>query len=60
MSKGSPEDPMAPAELDNKFRKLTKAIGDERCERIRNLVLNIENVASISELSSVLAVDERG
>lgn len=58
--KGSPEDPMAPAELANKFRTLTEAIGDERCERIRNLVLNIENVASISELSSVLAVDERG
>jgi 2-methylcitrate dehydratase PrpD len=58
--KGSPEDPMASTELDDKFWTLTKAIGDERSERIAKFVLNIENVACISELSRVLAVDEKG
>lgn len=55
--KGSPEDPMASAELDDKFRTLTKVIGEERSERIAKCVLNIENVASISEFSSALATD---
>jgi 2-methylcitrate dehydratase PrpD len=55
--KGSPEDPMAIAELDDKFRTLTKVIGGKRSEYIEEFVSNIEKVAHISELSRTLTGD---
>jgi 2-methylcitrate dehydratase PrpD len=55
--KGSPEDAMTAAELDDKFRTLTKAIGGTRSERIASFISNIEEAAHLSKLSCVLAGD---
>lgn len=58
--KGSPEDAMTAAELDDKFRTLTKTIGDKRSERIVKFISSVENVTHISALSCVLASDDKG
>lgn len=56
--KGSPEDPMTAADLEQKFQTLTKAIGSERSQRIAEMVSDIERLENLAELARVLTIDE--
>lgn len=53
--KGSPEDPMTNEELREKFHRLAGGLGREQSERIARAVAVLEDVADLSELSSLLA-----
>ncbi len=55
--KGSPEAPMSSEELVNKFRTLSKGIGDQRIEKIIEIVSHIEDRETLTELSVLLAAD---
>ncbi len=52
--KGSPEDPMTSEQLMDKFRTLTKSIGDRRSEQITRIVSYIEDCENLAELSHLL------
>ncbi len=52
--KGSPDDPMTADQIVNKFRTLTEKMGGQRCERLAELVLHIEELTDLSELSGLL------
>ena len=56
--KGSPEDPMTNEQLMDKFRTLTKSIGDRRSEQIARIVSYIEDCENLGELSHLLTVAE--
>jgi 2-methylcitrate dehydratase PrpD len=54
--KGEPEDPMSPIELENKFLDLaTMAVGRERALEISDLVMNMEQIDDVSELTRALS-----
>lgn len=56
--KGSPEDPMTAARLEQKFDTLTKVIGSERSGRIAQMVADVERVVNLEELSRALTINE--
>lgn len=53
---GSPEDPMSPADLKDKFQALTKDIGGSRANEIASIAARIDTCDSMSELSHLLSV----
>jgi 2-methylcitrate dehydratase PrpD len=54
-SKGSPENPLTPAELEAKFRMLAHvAVPDKRMDQILEMVQNLEVISDISQLVSLL------
>lgn len=55
---GSPEDPMTPGELMDKFLTLTKGIGDRRAKEIAAVAADIDNCDTVAELSRLLTVDQ--
>lgn len=58
--KGSPEDPMTGDELEEKFRTLTKSIGNRRSEQIAQRVAQIDDYKNLADLSTLLTMDEIG
>jgi 2-methylcitrate dehydratase PrpD len=52
--KGSPEDPMTGDELNEKFRTLTKRIGERRSREIAQAVFRIDDCENLAELSRLL------
>ena len=55
---GSPEDPMSPGQLMDKFLTLTKGMGSRRAKEIALVVSHIEDCDTMSELSRLLTVGE--
>ena len=53
---GSPEDPMTPAQLMDKFLTLTKGIGSRRAKEIAQIVAHIEDCDTMTELSRLVTV----
>lgn len=58
--KGSPEDAMTSAELNEKFHTLVEIIGRKRSENITQVVSSLDKVTDIFELSHALAGSEQG
>ena len=56
--KGSPEDPMTTAQLQEKFRGLAVGLGAQHSASIEHLVTNLENVTDLSELSGLLTLKQ--
>lgn len=54
---GSPEDPMPPEQLQDKFLALTQDMGARRAKEIALLVSHIEDCDSVMELSRLLTAD---
>jgi 2-methylcitrate dehydratase PrpD len=55
---GSPEDPMTPGELMDKFLTLTKDTGDRRAGEIAQVVSQIEDCDTMTELSRLLTTGD--
>jgi 2-methylcitrate dehydratase PrpD len=55
---GSPEDPMTPDQLMDKFLTLTKVMDDRRARQIAEIVSRIEHCSSMRELSQLLTAGE--
>jgi len=54
-SKGDPENPMTPDEIKDKFMSLSQmTVSAERAREIYDMIMNIENLASIKELTKLL------
>jgi 2-methylcitrate dehydratase PrpD len=55
--KGSPEDPMTGAELEEKFQTLTKSLGSQRSDLIAQSVERIDTSQSLAELAGLLTTN---
>jgi aconitate decarboxylase len=55
---GSPEDPMTPGQIKDKFLTLTKGIGGRRAGEIARLVSQIEDCDTMTELSRLLTIGD--
>jgi 2-methylcitrate dehydratase PrpD len=55
---GSPEDPMAPDQIRDKFLTLTKGIDGRRAKEIAQIVAHVEDCDTVTELSRLLTVDQ--
>ena len=54
-SKGSPQNPMTFSEIEEKFMRLTAdTLPLNRCEKIKDLVINLEHLGDVTELTRLL------
>ncbi|MNC92572.1 hypothetical protein D3C83_90250 [compost metagenome] len=55
--RGSPEDPLTPADIEYKFRHILRScIPEERMARMLTLVLDLEKLETTHELTDLLAL----
>jgi 2-methylcitrate dehydratase len=55
--KGDPRDPMTEDEIAVKFNALGRdVIGKQQCERLRQCIMNLENVPKLDELLALTIV----
>ena len=56
--KGTPQNPLSPVEIEDKARKLTRAILTERQrERLFEAVQRLEKIADVSRIGDLMRVD---